>query len=120
MKFSNTFLSVFVLLATPIVLAAQISYDPMYDIKTQSLATVACSDGSNGMLTKGFNTFSDLPTFPYIGGGKAVAGYNSLNCGQYFRRPYPFLGLNLCRDLLESNLSKYDHHYGGYRHCYYQ
>lgn len=42
-------------------------YDTTYDNAGQSLSTVTCSDGTNGLLTKGFTTFGSLPTFPNIG-----------------------------------------------------
>jgi len=63
------------------VSATRISLESVYDQGTQSLATVSCSDGPNGMLTKGYNVFRDLPTFPRIGGSSAVAGWNSPSCG---------------------------------------
>ena len=59
----------------------RITYDTVYDNGTESLAVVACSNGPNGMLTKGYKIFKDLPTFPNIGGSSAVAGWNSPNCG---------------------------------------
>lgn len=63
------------------VIAVNTSFDPVYDNKNQSLATVACSNGSNGLLTKGFTTFGSLPKFPFIGGAPAITGFNSPNCG---------------------------------------
>lgn len=43
------------LLAVPAALAATVtvSFDQAYDNGGSSLATVACSDGANGLLTKG-------------------------------------------------------------------
>ncbi|KDQ59716.1 hypothetical protein JAAARDRAFT_33287 [Jaapia argillacea MUCL 33604] len=79
MKFT-TILAAFSLLIAP-ALGVQVTYDTTYDIGSQSLSTVACSDGVNGLLTKGYTTFSSLPTFPNIGGAQAVAGWNSPNCG---------------------------------------
>lgn len=58
-----------------------VSFDNTYDNHSGSLATVACSDGVNGLLTKGFSTFSSLPNFPNIGGASVVAGWNSASCG---------------------------------------
>jgi len=60
---------------------AQLTYDPVYDNGGQSLNTVACSDGSNGVENSGANTFSDLSNFPNLGGAFAIPGYNSPNCG---------------------------------------
>ncbi|KAF8188321.1 Cerato-platanin [Pholiota molesta] len=76
-------LSIFAPLALLSSLAAAInvSFDTVYDNSTQSLAIVACSTGSNGLLTRGFTTFGSLPSFPRIGGAPAVTGFNSAACG---------------------------------------
>jgi len=55
------------------------TFDTTYDNPTGSLNNVACSSGANGLAAK-FPTFSDLPTFPYIGGAPGVV-WNSPNCG---------------------------------------
>ncbi|KAF8894782.1 Asp f 13-like protein [Infundibulicybe gibba] len=65
----------------PPVSAASVSYDFTYDSAGRSLTTVSCSDGRNGLITRGFTTFGSLPKFPHIGGAAAVEGYNSVNCG---------------------------------------
>lgn len=76
------FISVVTLLAAPFVVSStRIAWDAAYDNGSQSLATVSCSNGANGMLTKGYHIFRDLPTFPNIGGSSAIAGWNSPNCG---------------------------------------
>jgi hypothetical protein len=62
-------------------LAVQVSYDPKYDNRNESLDNVACSTGSNGLETKNFTTFGSLPHFPHIGGASAVTGFNSAGCG---------------------------------------
>ncbi|KAF5324570.1 hypothetical protein D9611_004157 [Ephemerocybe angulata] len=67
---------------------ASLSYDPVYDNSGQSLSTVACSDGSNGLLTRGFSTFGSLPRFPRIGGAPAVTGWNSPACGTCWELAY--------------------------------
>lgn len=64
-----------------LIRATVVSYDGLYDNPNTSLNTVACSDGSNGMLTRGYTTFGSLPKFPYIGGFVGVADWNSPNCG---------------------------------------
>ncbi|RXW22705.1 hypothetical protein EST38_g3135 [Candolleomyces aberdarensis] len=68
--------------------AVSLSYDTFYDNRGQSLATVACSDGSNGLLTRGFTTFGSLPRFPRIGGAPAVTGWNSPACGTCWELAY--------------------------------
>ncbi|KAH6919111.1 Cerato-platanin-domain-containing protein [Coprinopsis sp. MPI-PUGE-AT-0042] len=76
---SSTVVAVPAPTGTPINLTA--SYDPAYGNAGQSLGTTACSDGPNGLLTKGFTTFGSLPSFPRIGGAFAIAGWNSAACG---------------------------------------
>lgn len=67
-------------LAAP-ALAVSVTYDQVYDNRQGSLSTVACSNGPNGLLTRGYKTFGDLPPFPHIGGAAAVTGWNSESCG---------------------------------------
>ncbi|KAF9036810.1 eliciting plant response-like protein [Panaeolus papilionaceus] len=85
MKFT-AILSAFVMPA--VVCAITTSYDPTYDKKSQSLTTVACSDGANGLITRGFKTFGDIPNFPNIGGAPAVTGWNSPACGTCWNLTY--------------------------------
>jgi len=87
MKLSLIFSSIVVLL-TSVHADLSVSYDTRYDDANQSLSTVACSDGSNGLLTRGFTTFGSLPNFPKIGGGPAVMNYNSPNCGSCWQLTY--------------------------------
>ncbi|TFK25803.1 snodprot1 [Coprinopsis marcescibilis] len=66
---------------SPVIVNTTVSYDPLYGNAGQSLRSVSCSDGSNGLLAKGFTTFGSLPSFPNIGGAFAVTGWNSPACG---------------------------------------
>ncbi|KAL7281976.1 Cerato-platanin [Trametes coccinea BRFM310] len=75
--------------------AVTLSYDQTYDNASGDLHTVACSDGPNGMLTKGFTTFGSLPHFPNIGGAAAVAGWNSANCGTCWKLTYAGTGKSI-------------------------
>lgn len=68
--------------------ATDVRYDNTYDDASQSLGVVACSDGSNGLLTKGFTTFGSLPTFPNIGAAQAIPGYDSAECGSCWKITY--------------------------------
>jgi len=86
MKFTSAFAALALLV--PVALADSVRYDTGYDNAGQSLATVACSDGPNGLLTKGFTTFGSLPSFPNIGAFAAVEGYDSANCGTCFEVDY--------------------------------
>ncbi|KAI0263763.1 Cerato-platanin-domain-containing protein [Gloeopeniophorella convolvens] len=68
--------------------ATDVRYDETYDDANGSLSTVACSDGSNGFLTKGFPTFGSIPTFPNIGAAQAIEGWNSASCGSCWELTY--------------------------------
>ncbi|KAK1232313.1 hypothetical protein PQX77_004564 [Marasmius sp. AFHP31] len=65
--------------------AERVQFDKNYDNADGSLNTVACSDGPNGLITRGYGpTFSRLPLFndhKHIGAAAAVEGWNSANCG---------------------------------------
>jgi Cerato-platanin len=80
-------------------LAVQVSFDPVYDKGKQSLDTVACSTGSNGLITKNFTTFDSLPHFPNIGGASAVTGFNSPGCGTCWALTYKNLTINVCNSV---------------------
>ncbi|KAF2423505.1 Cerato-platanin [Tothia fuscella] len=62
--------------------AARVTYDDGYDLPSRSLVEVACSDGSNGMIRRGWHFQSEIPSYPYIGGSSDIASWNSPNCGQ--------------------------------------
>ncbi|KAG6902679.1 hypothetical protein C0995_013371 [Termitomyces sp. Mi166 len=63
------------------------SHDQAYDVPSASLDTVACSDGPNGLETRGYKTFGSIPNFPYIGGYTAQ-GWNSPKCGACYNLTY--------------------------------
>ncbi|KAG2348333.1 Cerato-platanin [Suillus weaverae] len=65
-----------------------LSYDTNYDTGSNSLNTVACSDGSNGLESRGYTTFSSIPNFPYIGGAPQITGWNSAYCGSCWEITY--------------------------------
>ncbi|KAJ8468853.1 hypothetical protein ONZ51_g9379 [Trametes cubensis] len=72
----------------------QITYDPVYDKKSNSLDIVACSNGRHGLETKGYTTFGSLPA-QYLGGAQAVAGWNSANCGTCWQISYNGTTINV-------------------------
>ncbi|KZP32641.1 Cerato-platanin [Athelia psychrophila] len=91
MRFSTAATAVIAAMLIPagaLAATSSLSYDQSYDTKSTSLATVACSDGTNGLLTAGYTTFGSLPKFPYIGGAQAVAGWNSASCGSCWNLTY--------------------------------
>ncbi|EKM58223.1 uncharacterized protein PHACADRAFT_252387 [Phanerochaete carnosa HHB-10118-sp] len=73
-----------------------VSYDQTYDNPSGSLLTVSCSDGANGLLTKGLGPdFGNLTNFPNIGGAAAVAGFNDPNCGTCWQLTYNNTSINV-------------------------
>lgn len=68
--------------------SVSVSYDSKYDVGQSSLTSVACSDGVNGLMSKGYTTFGSLPKFPLIGGAPTVSGWNSPNCGKCYQLHY--------------------------------
>ncbi|KAG6871360.1 hypothetical protein C0992_011155, partial [Termitomyces sp. T32_za158] len=86
MKLTSILASIVLLPA--FTLGVTVSYDPTYDDAAASLTTVACSDGSNGLIPRGFTTFGSLPHFAHIGGAAAVEGWNSANCGSCWNLTY--------------------------------
>ena len=83
--------SMFLVIAS--ALADPVSFDNIYDNSSGSLATVACSDGPNGLLSR-FPTFGSLPSFPNIGGAQAVAGHGSPNCGSCWQLTFNGKSIN--------------------------
>lgn len=88
MKFTSLLASLSLIALPTSTLAVTLAYDTVYDNASGSLATVACSDGANGLLTRGFTTFGSLPKFPHIGAAAAVEGWNSKNCGTCWKLTY--------------------------------
>ncbi|TFY52334.1 hypothetical protein EVJ58_g10079 [Rhodofomes roseus] len=88
MKFTALIASI-ALLATSVVAqtTVTVSYDQTYDNADGSMLTVACSDGAEG-LDPPYDTFGSLPTFPFIGGAAAVAGWGSSECGSCWELSY--------------------------------
>ncbi|KAL6308688.1 Cerato-platanin [Sparassis latifolia] len=89
MKFS-AMVAALSIVFTPAVLAqtVSVSYDTTYDNASESLSYVACSDGANGLETKGYTTIGSLPDFPYVGGAYTITGWNSAACGTCYELTY--------------------------------
>lgn len=65
-----------------------LQYDTVYDNSSLSTSVLACSNGANGLATKGYATIGALPTYPRVGGAPPIAGWNSPNCGSCWRLTY--------------------------------
>ncbi len=65
MKFTTTLLATLGALAFTSAETVSVSYDTVYDNASGALTSVACSDGSNGLITKyKYNTFVRGPSTP--------------------------------------------------------
>ncbi|KAJ3566584.1 hypothetical protein NP233_g6904 [Leucocoprinus birnbaumii] len=85
MKF---FAALLALPAAAFAISTTLSWDDVYDNGATSLNGVACSDGSNGLINRGYSTFGSLPNFPNIGGIPAIAEWNSASCGTCWNVTY--------------------------------
>jgi len=64
-----------------------LQYDTIYDNPDLSTSVIACSNGDNGLATKGYDTIGELPSYPRVGGAP-FAGWNSPDCGSCWRLTY--------------------------------
>ncbi|KAJ3984106.1 Cerato-platanin [Lentinula detonsa] len=100
MNFFAFFVTVVIAAFAGLATADTLQYDTAYDDANASLSTVACSDGSNGLLTKGYTTFGSLPSNPNIGAFGAIEGYNSANCGTCWQITYSSNGASTTLNVL--------------------
>ena len=117
MKFASTIIALAALfsvaVASPTSRASPTTVEPVrpnnfYDNKYQSLSNVACSDGVNGLVTRGFTTFDSLPTFPNIGGVFAVEHWNSTECGSCWALTWEGTGVTIHATAIDTVYSGFD------------
>ncbi|KAH6853071.1 hypothetical protein J4E91_000850 [Alternaria rosae] len=88
MQFSSA-ISAAILGFASLASAITVSYDTGYDDGSRALTSLACSDGSNGLITKyNWQTQANVAGFPKIGGYMGVAGWNSPQCGTCYGVTY--------------------------------
>ncbi|KAL7269617.1 hypothetical protein RUND412_007706 [Rhizina undulata] len=74
---------------------ATLSYDAVYNNASESTLLTACSNGENGLYTKGYKTLGDIPTFPYVGAAFTIDGWNSAYCGTCYQITYNGTSFNM-------------------------
>ncbi|OJD19517.1 hypothetical protein AJ78_00488 [Emergomyces pasteurianus Ep9510] len=72
-----------------------VAYDEAYDNSNLDLLTTTCSDGSNGLVTRGFSVAGDLPIFPRVGAAFSIESWNSSNCGKCYKLRFEGTGVEL-------------------------
>jgi hypothetical protein len=95
MKFESLAAAVLAFALPAFAQTQSLSYDTTYDNPSLSLTSVACSDGANGLITKGYTTLGSLPTFPNVGGAYTVTGWNSAACGTCYNVTYGSTSLSV-------------------------
>ncbi|KAG1856634.1 Cerato-platanin [Suillus subalutaceus] len=88
MKFTSAVISLLAIALPVLAQTESLSYDNTYDNADQSLTTVACSNGPNGLMNYGYTTLGQLPNFPNIGGVYTVTGWDSVYCGTCYEVTY--------------------------------
>ncbi|KAN0141228.1 Cerato-platanin domain containing protein [Lactarius tabidus] len=115
MKFTSTLITLVALFSVAIASPAAPATDVQvvrenvyYDNPSESLNNVACSNGPNGLVTKGYKTFDSLPTFPYIGAVYAVHNWGSPECGSCWQLTYEDTGVTIYVTAIDTVGSGFD------------
>ena len=108
MKLTSTLISLAALFSVACADTQPVRPNPFYDDPNTSMNDVACSNGANGLVTKGYPTFGSLPGFPYIGGAYAVSGWNSTECGSCWNLTNPAIGITLYLVAIDTVYSGFD------------
>lgn len=69
-------------------MTTSLAYSPVYGDASLPLSRLACSDGSNGLESKGYTTLGSFSDFPYLGGAPTIADWNDPNCGKCYAITY--------------------------------
>jgi hypothetical protein len=108
MKLTSTIISLSALFSVACAVTEPVRPNSFYDNGQTSMNNVACSNGPNGLVTKGYPTFGSLPSFPYIGGAFAVGAWNSPECGSCWQLTYPATGVTVYLTAVDTVFSGFD------------
>ncbi|KAI6147100.1 Cerato-platanin-domain-containing protein [Pisolithus tinctorius] len=92
MKFTAVFAALVVFAiarATSAQTTALVTYSDDYELSNTSLSTVACSNGANGLITKGYTDLGSLPNYPNVTGIPNLT-WNSTRCGTCWELAHQF------------------------------
>jgi hypothetical protein len=114
MKFTSTLITLAALFSVTVASptaptdSQPVRFNSFYDNGQQSLNNVACSNGDNGLVTRGYTTFDSLPTFPYVGAGYTIHNWNSPECGSCWQLTYPDTGVTIYATAIDTVYSGFD------------
>jgi hypothetical protein len=114
MKFTSTLITLAALFSVTVASptaptdSQPVRFNSFYDNGQQSLNNVACSNGDNGLVTRGYTTFDSLPTFPYVGAGYTIHNWNSPECGSCWQLTYPDTGITIYATAIDTVYSGFD------------
>ncbi|KAJ3048920.1 hypothetical protein HK097_010076 [Rhizophlyctis rosea] len=74
-----------------------VAYDEIYSDPSTPLTSVACSNGENGLKSKGYTTLSEVPSFPYL----AASPFADWNSTEYASSDGFVVGKEALDDLTE-------------------
>ena len=80
-------------LAATASIPVQVRYDGVYGNPALSTLNTACSNGINGLATKGYPTLGSLKNFPNLGASPTIEGWNSTQCGACYKLFYGGKGI---------------------------
>ncbi|KAF8264256.1 Cerato-platanin [Lactarius quietus] len=108
MKFTPTIITLAALFSVAHADTQPVRDNSFYDNGQQSLNNVACSNGANGLITKGYTNFASLPSFPNIGASYIIGAWNSPECGSCWQLTYPPTGVSIYVTAIDTVYSGYD------------
>jgi hypothetical protein len=108
MKLTSTIISLAALVSVAYADTEPVRPNSFYDNPQTSMNKVACSNGANGLVTKGYPTFGSLPSFPFIGGAFAIGAWNSTECGSCWQLTYPATGVTVHLTAIDTVFSGFD------------
>ena len=108
MKLTSTIISLAALFSVAYAVTEPVRPNNFYDNSGTSLNNVACSNGNNGLVTRGYTDFGSLPTFPNIGGAFAVGAWNSPECGSCWELTNPVTGVTIYVTAIDTVFSGFD------------
>lgn len=65
-----------------------VGYNEAFDDSSYPISQTSCSDGSNGLAGKGYDSVGSIAIYPNVASVYTIAGWNSPNCGKCYQLDY--------------------------------